>query len=68
MSAKDSGEKKQRLILIEVRQEITEKHEHGMQGLELARQYDRSTSTVCTVMLQSVETVFISLRTWSGDW
>lgn len=47
MSAKDRGEKKR--LLIEVEQEMIEKHERGLWVLELARQYDSSTSTACLI-------------------
>ena len=32
--------------------EIIEKYERGVQVIELARQYDRSTSTICTILKQ----------------
>ncbi len=50
--AKDSGVEKKRMILIELKPETTEKHKHGVQVLELARQYDRNTSTICTILKQ----------------
>lgn len=52
ISAKDSGEKKKKMISIEVKQEIIDKHEHGVRVLELARQYGRSTSTICNILKQ----------------
>ena len=63
-SAKDSGEKKKRMMTIEMKQEIIEKHERGVQVHELARQYDRSTSTICTILKQ--KDVFKSATTAKG--
>uniref|UniRef100_A0A0P4W6M5 HTH CENPB-type domain-containing protein n=1 Tax=Scylla olivacea TaxID=85551 RepID=A0A0P4W6M5_SCYOL len=37
---------------IEVKQEIIEKHERCVRVLELARQYDHSISTICTILKQ----------------
>ena len=51
-SVKDSGEKKKRMMSIEMKQEIKEKHECGVRVHELALQYDRSTSTICTILKQ----------------
>lgn len=54
MSAKDYGEKKKRMMSVEVKQEIIENnecHEHaGVQVLDLARQHDHTTSTICTIL------------------
>ncbi|XP_064087280.1 tigger transposable element-derived protein 1-like [Macrobrachium nipponense] len=50
--AKESGEKKKRMLPIEVKREIIEKHERGVRVMELARVYERSTSTICTILKQ----------------
>ncbi|XP_066121792.1 tigger transposable element-derived protein 1-like isoform X2 [Saccopteryx bilineata] len=52
VSVKDSGEKKKRMMSIEVKQEIIEKHERGVRVIELARLYDRNASTICTILKQ----------------
>ncbi|XP_066240889.1 tigger transposable element-derived protein 1-like isoform X1 [Saccopteryx leptura] len=52
VSVKDSGEKKKRMMSIEVKQEIIEKHERGVRVIELARLYNRNTSTICTILKQ----------------
>ena len=37
---------------MEMKHEIIEKHERGVRVMDLARQYDRSTSTICTILKQ----------------
>ncbi|XP_064094339.1 tigger transposable element-derived protein 1-like [Macrobrachium nipponense] len=39
-------------MTIEIKHEIIEKHESGVRVTELARQYERSTSTKCTILKQ----------------
>ena len=43
VSDKDFGTKKKKLITIEVKQEIIQKHEAGVRIVDLAQQYDRTT-------------------------
>lgn len=52
MSAKGSSEKKRRMMSMKLKQEIIEKHERGMRVSDLAKEYDRSTSTICTILKQ----------------
>ncbi|XP_064089258.1 tigger transposable element-derived protein 1-like [Macrobrachium nipponense] len=52
VSAKDNGDRKKRMMSIELKQEIIEKHERGVRVIELAKIYDRSTSTICTILKQ----------------
>ncbi|XP_064090869.1 tigger transposable element-derived protein 1-like [Macrobrachium nipponense] len=51
-SANKGSEKKKRMMTIEIKHEIIEKHESGVRVTELARQYGRSTSTICTILKQ----------------
>lgn len=51
-SAKDSSDKKKRMMSLEIKHEIIEKHEQGVRVVDLARQYERSTSTICTILKQ----------------
>ena len=46
--AKKISEKK--LTTIEIKKEITDKHEKGTRVVDLACQYDRSTSMICTIL------------------
>ena len=48
---KDNAKKK-RMMTIEIKREIIEKYEKGVRVSELARQYDRNTSTICTIIKQ----------------
>ncbi|XP_039618118.1 tigger transposable element-derived protein 1-like [Polypterus senegalus] len=50
-SGKDSSKKK-RMLSVKLRQEIIEKHERGVCVMELAKIYDCSTSTICTILKQ----------------
>lgn len=50
VSGKVSAQKK--MISIELKREIIEKNEQGVRVADLARQYGRSTSTICTVLKQ----------------
>ncbi|XP_066231909.1 zinc finger MYM-type protein 6 isoform X4 [Saccopteryx leptura] len=52
MSAKGSAEKKRRMMSMELKQEIIERHERGVRVADLAKEYDRSTSTICTILKQ----------------
>uniref|UniRef100_A0A3Q0T0S5 HTH CENPB-type domain-containing protein n=1 Tax=Amphilophus citrinellus TaxID=61819 RepID=A0A3Q0T0S5_AMPCI len=52
VSANDNGDKKKRMMSVELKQAIIEKHEQGMRVIELARLYDRSTLTICTILKQ----------------
>ncbi|XP_068235662.1 tigger transposable element-derived protein 1-like [Palaemon carinicauda] len=51
-SASKGSEKKKRMMTMEIKNEIIEKHESGVRVTELARQYKRSTSTICTILKQ----------------
>ena len=51
--AKKSSQKK--LITIEIKKEIIDKHEKGTRVVDLAHQYDRSTSTICTILKKKEE-------------
>ncbi|GBL80913.1 hypothetical protein AVEN_26323-1 [Araneus ventricosus] len=50
VSGKVSAQKK--MMSIELKREIIEKDEQGVRIADLARQYGRSTSTICTVIKQ----------------
>lgn len=50
MIKKSSAHKK--MMSIELKREIIDKHEQGMRVTDLARQYGRSTSTICTMLKQ----------------
>ncbi|GBM74228.1 Tigger transposable element-derived protein 1 [Araneus ventricosus] len=50
VSGKVSAQKK--MMSIELKREIIEKNEQGVRVADLARQYGRSTSTICTVLKQ----------------
>ncbi|XP_015417010.1 PREDICTED: tigger transposable element-derived protein 1-like [Myotis davidii] len=52
VSAKDSAEKKKRMMCVELKKEIIEKHDQGVCVIDLAKQYERSTSTTCTILKQ----------------
>lgn len=52
VSGKDSSEKKKKMMSMELKREIIEKHEQGVRVSDLARQYERSTSTICTILKQ----------------
>ncbi|XP_068245142.1 putative CENPB DNA-binding domain-containing protein 1 [Palaemon carinicauda] len=51
-SENKGSEKKKRMMTMAIKHEIIEKHESGVQVIELARQYERSTSTICTILEQ----------------
>ncbi|GFT02559.1 hypothetical protein NPIL_32041 [Nephila pilipes] len=40
---------KKKMMSIELKREIIEKHEQGFRVVDLSRQYGRSTSMICTV-------------------
>ncbi|GBL65099.1 Tigger transposable element-derived protein 1 [Araneus ventricosus] len=54
MGPKKASEKvsAQKMMSIELKREIIEKNEQGVRVTDLARQYGRSTSTICTVLKQ----------------
>ncbi|XP_069961466.1 tigger transposable element-derived protein 1 isoform X3 [Cherax quadricarinatus] len=52
VSAKNSAEKRKRMMSIHLKHEIIEKHERGVRVVDLARQYMRNTSTICTILKQ----------------
>ena len=43
---------KKRMMSIDLKREIIEKHERGVRVNDLAKQYNRSTSTICTILKQ----------------
>ncbi|GFT68133.1 tigger transposable element-derived protein 1 [Nephila pilipes] len=43
---------KKKMMSIELKREIIEKHEQGVRVVDLSRQYGRSTSMICTVLKQ----------------
>ncbi|XP_068208380.1 putative CENPB DNA-binding domain-containing protein 1 [Palaemon carinicauda] len=51
-SANKGSEKKKRMKTMEIKHEIIEKHESGVKVTELTRQYERSMSTICTILKQ----------------
>ena len=50
VSNKDFDAKKKKLITIEVKKEIIQKREAGVRVVDLAQQYNRTTSTICTTL------------------
>uniref|UniRef100_A0A8C8VHY4 HTH CENPB-type domain-containing protein n=1 Tax=Pelusios castaneus TaxID=367368 RepID=A0A8C8VHY4_9SAUR len=46
------AEKKKRMMCIELKKEIIEKHDQGVRVVDLAKQYECSTSTICTLLKQ----------------
>ncbi len=46
-SDKESGEKKKRIMSMDLKLEMIEKHEQGVQVSDLAKTYDCSTSAIC---------------------
>ena len=52
MSAKDGSCKKKRMMSLEMKHEIIEKHEQGVRGVDLSRQFKQSTSTICSILKQ----------------
>ena len=51
VTAKDSAKKK-RMMSLEMKREIIAKHERGVRVVELVREFERSTSTICTILKQ----------------
>nr|XP_033807654.1 tigger transposable element-derived protein 1-like [Geotrypetes seraphini] len=49
-AARRHGTKKKQMITVEVKKEIIQKHEGGMRVADLARCYNKSTSTICTIL------------------
>ncbi|XP_052832245.1 tigger transposable element-derived protein 1-like [Octopus bimaculoides] len=54
VSAKDRAEK-EKLITIELKKEIIDKHERRVRVVDIARKYDRSTSTICAILKKKDE-------------
>ncbi|XP_061746133.1 tigger transposable element-derived protein 1-like [Nerophis ophidion] len=52
VSAKESSERKKRMMCLELKKEIVEKHDQGVRVVDLAREYERSSSTICTILKQ----------------
>ncbi|XP_040177160.1 tigger transposable element-derived protein 1-like isoform X2 [Rana temporaria] len=44
------GGKKKAMITVEVKKKMIEKHERGMRVADIARFYNKSTSTICTIL------------------
>ncbi|XP_069822087.1 tigger transposable element-derived protein 1-like [Dendropsophus ebraccatus] len=53
--ARRETSKKKEGITIEVKKEMIEKHEQGMRVSEIAKLYNKSTSTICTILKKKVE-------------
>ncbi|XP_008104049.2 tigger transposable element-derived protein 1 [Anolis carolinensis] len=52
MGPKKVSAKKKRMMCLDIKHEIINKHEQGVRVVDLARQYDRSTSTICSILKQ----------------
>ncbi|XP_070592937.1 tigger transposable element-derived protein 1-like [Erythrolamprus reginae] len=53
MAPKKAAEKKKKMMIsIEAKQEIINLHEKGTRVIDLARKFQRSTSTICTILKQ----------------
>ncbi|XP_067326511.1 probable inactive protein kinase DDB_G0270444 isoform X1 [Anolis sagrei] len=52
MGPKKVFTKKKRMMCLDTKHEIIEKHEQGVRVADLARQYDRNTSTICSILKQ----------------
>ena len=50
------GGKKKEMIMVEVKKEIIEKYEQGMQVAEIERFYKKSTLTICSILKKKEET------------
>ena len=50
ISAKDGSDKKKRIMSLEMKHKIIEKHEQGVCGVDMARKYKRNTSTICKIL------------------
>ena len=55
VSNKDFDAKKKKLIRIEVKKEIIQKHEAGVRVVDSAQQYNRRASTTCTILKKKKE-------------
>ncbi|XP_014768199.1 tigger transposable element-derived protein 1-like [Octopus bimaculoides] len=62
VNTKDNAEKKKKLITIEPKKESIDKHERGVRVVDIARQYDRIMSTICTTLKKkdAIEAVTIA--------
>ncbi|GFW46083.1 tigger transposable element-derived protein 1 [Trichonephila clavipes] len=49
-SAKNWDEKRKKVISMELKREIIDKYEQGVRVMELAREYNRTSSTICTIL------------------
>ena len=45
------------MMTMDIRQEIIDKHEHGAKVSELAKQYNRNPSTICTIVKNKVKKI-----------
>ena len=52
MNANGGIDRRKRMMSLEMKHEIIEKHEQGVRCVDLARQYERNTSTICTILKQ----------------
>lgn len=49
------------MICIELKKEIIEKHDQGVRVVDLTKQYELSTSTICTILKQKESIKAITL-------
>nr|XP_008121686.2 PREDICTED: uncharacterized protein LOC103281586 [Anolis carolinensis]XP_016854097.1 PREDICTED: uncharacterized protein LOC103281586 [Anolis carolinensis] len=52
MGPKKVFTKKKRMMCLDIKHEIIDKYERGVRVADLARQYDRNTSTICSILKQ----------------
>ncbi|XP_008104149.1 uncharacterized protein LOC103278141 [Anolis carolinensis] len=52
MGPKKVRAKKKRMMCLDIKHEIIKKHEQGVRVVDLARQYNRSPSMICTILKQ----------------
>ncbi|XP_052825073.1 uncharacterized protein LOC128248298 [Octopus bimaculoides] len=67
VSVKNNAEKKKKLITIELKKEIIVKHEKGVRVMDIARQYDRSTSAICTILKKKTRSRLLQEQRMSPD-
>ncbi|KAK9695326.1 hypothetical protein QE152_g32641 [Popillia japonica] len=60
---KKDGDKKKMMITVTVKKEIIEKHKRGMRIVDIARFYNRSTSTICTILKRKEEITGLDVAT-----
>ncbi|GFS79232.1 tigger transposable element-derived protein 1 [Nephila pilipes] len=58
---------KKKMMSIELKREIIEKHEQGVRVVDLSRQYGRSTSMICTVLKQKESIKSVTEKQLQGD-